>query len=181
MPSSLAESVVPFLRALLTSVSRMASRLAPSCLSRESESCSASLVCHTVSMHAEGPSSCRIYQLRKTKTNIQILQQNVLLKQKYMVTFLRQHGPEVFHEMRSAYVETLSRVLSSHFRSYLAALERLQVSASCRSAAFPAVPSQPLIAASVHGVGASGRQAGTTNLCFASMLAQRCCCSCAGC
>ncbi|CAL5229904.1 g13324 [Coccomyxa viridis] len=68
----------------------------------------------------------RIYQLRKTKTNIQILQQNVLLKQKYMVTFLRQHGPEVFHEMRSAYVETLSRVLSSHFRSYLAALERLQ-------------------------------------------------------
>ena len=71
----------------------------------------------------------RIYQLRKTKTNIQILQQNVLLKQKYMVTFLRQHGPEVFHEMRSAYVETLSRVLSSHFRSYLAALERLQVSA----------------------------------------------------
>ena len=79
-------------------------------------------------MHAEGLSLSRIYQLRKTKTNIQILQQNVLLKQKYMVTFLRQHGPEVFHEMRTAYVETLSRVLSSHFRSYLAALERLQVS-----------------------------------------------------
>ena len=70
----------------------------------------------------------RIYQLRKTKTNIQILQQNVLLKQKYMVTFLRQHGSEVFQEIRTAYVETLSRVLSSHFRSYLAALERLQVS-----------------------------------------------------
>ena len=67
--------------------------------------------------------------MRKTKTNIQILQQNVLLKQKYMVTFLRQHGPEVFQEMRAAYVETLSRVLSSHFRSYLGALERLQASA----------------------------------------------------
>ena len=83
---------------------------------------------HTELRHA-GCALNRIYQLRKTKTNIQILQQNVLLKQKYMVTFLRQHGPEVFHEMRSAYVETLSRVLSSHFRSYLAALERLQVSA----------------------------------------------------
>jgi len=70
---------------------------------------------------------CRIYQLRKPKTNIQILQQNVLLKQKYLVTFLRQHGPEVFQEIRSAYVDTLSRVLSAHFRSYLAALERLQV------------------------------------------------------
>lgn len=69
----------------------------------------------------------RIYQLRKPKTNIQILQQNVLLKQKYLVTFLRQHGQEVFQEIRSAYVDTLSRVLSAHFRSYLAALERLQV------------------------------------------------------
>lgn len=69
---------------------------------------------------------CRTYQLRKPKTNIQILQQNVLLKQKYLVTFLRQHGPEVFHEVRTAYTETLSRVLSAHFRSYLAALERMQ-------------------------------------------------------
>ena len=94
--------------------------IALTCLSSDS---------HCPSMHAEGPSFCRIYQLRKTKTNIQILQQNVLLKQKYMVTFLRQHGPEVFNEMRTAYVETLSRVLSSHFRSYLAALERLQVRA----------------------------------------------------
>lgn len=73
------------------------------------------------------PGVPRIYQLRKPKTNIQILQQNVLLKQKYLVTFLRQHGPEVFQEVRSAYVDTLSRVLSAHFRSYLAALERLQV------------------------------------------------------
>lgn len=96
-------------------------------------------------MHAEGLSLCRIYQLRKTKTNIQILQQNVLLKQKYMVTFLRQHGPEVFHEMRTAYVETLSRVLSSHFRSYLAALERLQVSSPCCSPCASLYVSWPLL------------------------------------
>lgn len=73
----------------------------------------------------------RIYQLRKPKTNIQILQQNVLLKQKYLVTFLRAHGPEVFQEIRSAYSDTLSRVLSAHFRSYFGALERLQVTACC--------------------------------------------------
>lgn len=70
---------------------------------------------------------CRIYALRKPKTNIQILQQNVLLKYKYLVAFLRQHGREVYTEVRAAYVDTLSRVLSSHFRAYLAALERLQV------------------------------------------------------
>lgn len=71
----------------------------------------------------------RIYALRKPKTNIQILQQNVLLKYKYLVTFLRLHGGEVFTEVRVAYIDTLSRVLSSHFRAYLAAIERLKVCA----------------------------------------------------
>ena len=75
----------------------------------------------------------RIYSLRKPKTNIQILQQNVLLKCKYLVTFLRLHGREVFTEVRAAYVDTLSRVLSSHFRAYLAAIDRLKVSANARS------------------------------------------------
>ncbi len=73
----------------------------------------------------------RIFALRKPKTNIQILQQNVLLKQKHLVGFLQQHGQEVFGEVRAAYVDTLSRVLSSHFRAYLSALERLQVSSYC--------------------------------------------------
>lgn len=72
----------------------------------------------------------RIYALRKPKTNIQILQQNVLLKYKYLVTFLRLHGGDIFNEVRVAYIDTLSRVLSSHFRAYLAAIERLKVGAS---------------------------------------------------
>lgn len=74
----------------------------------------------------------RIYSLRKPKTNIQILQQNVLLKCKYLVTFLRLHGREVFTEVRAAYVDTLSRVLSSHFRAYLAAIDRLKVGRGAR-------------------------------------------------
>jgi vacuolar protein sorting-associated protein 52 len=65
----------------------------------------------------------RIYALRNPKTNIQVLQPNVLLKYKYLVAFLRQHGLEVYSEVRAAYVDTLS----SHFRAYLGALERLQV------------------------------------------------------
>lgn len=69
----------------------------------------------------------RIYALKKPKTNIQILQQNVLLKYKYLVTFLRQHGKEVFPQIKHAYVDTLSRVLSSHFRAYLTAVDKLQV------------------------------------------------------
>ena len=55
----------------------------------------------------------RFYGLRKPKTNIQILQQNVLLKFKYFVKFLQQHGQEVFPEVRTAYVEMLSRIYRS--------------------------------------------------------------------
>jgi hypothetical protein len=43
----------------------------------------------------------------------QILQQNVLLKFKYFVKFLQQHCPEVFPEVRQAYVETLGRIYRS--------------------------------------------------------------------
>ncbi|CAM6121999.1 unnamed protein product [Calypogeia fissa] len=69
----------------------------------------------------------KLYALRRPKTNIQILQQNVLLKYKYAATFLREHGKEVYPEIRLAYVDTMSKVLSAHFRSYIQALERLQL------------------------------------------------------
>ena len=67
-----------------------------------------------------------IYALRRPKTNIQILQQSLLLKHRGLLPFLRQHGPEVFGEVRAAYVETLSRVLSSHFKAYLHSLDALK-------------------------------------------------------
>ena len=44
-----------------------------------------------------------------------------------LVPFLRRHGPDLFAEVRAAYVDTLSRVLSSHFRAYLAALDAATV------------------------------------------------------
>ena len=70
---------------------------------------------------------CRIFALRKPKTNIQILQQNVMLKHKLLVAFMKKQGREVFSEVRMAYIDTLSKVLSSHFRAYLGAVERLEV------------------------------------------------------
>jgi hypothetical protein len=44
---------------------------------------------------------------------VQILQQNVLLKFKYFSKFIQQHGPEVSQDVRTAYVETLSRIYRS--------------------------------------------------------------------
>lgn len=69
----------------------------------------------------------KLYALRRPKTNIQILQQNVLLKYKYVATFLHDHGKEVYPEVRAAYVDTMNKVLSVHFRSYIQALEKLQL------------------------------------------------------
>ncbi|KAJ7547394.1 hypothetical protein O6H91_08G084000 [Diphasiastrum complanatum] len=69
----------------------------------------------------------KLYALRKPKTNIQILQQNVLLKYKYLATFLREHGKEVYPEVRAAYVDTMNKVYSTHFRTYIQALEKLQL------------------------------------------------------
>lgn len=69
----------------------------------------------------------KLYALRKPKTNIQILQQSVLLKYKYVVSFLKEHGNEVYIEVRAAYIDTMNKVLSAHFRAYILALEKLQL------------------------------------------------------
>ncbi|AES61176.1 hypothetical protein MtrunA17_Chr1g0190001 [Medicago truncatula] len=69
----------------------------------------------------------KLYALRKPKTNIQILQQSVLLKYKYVVNFLKEHGKEVYNEVRAAYIDTMNKVLSAHFRAYIQALEKLQL------------------------------------------------------
>ncbi|XP_062110988.1 vacuolar protein sorting-associated protein 52 A isoform X1 [Humulus lupulus] len=69
----------------------------------------------------------KLYALRKPKTNIQILQQNILLKYKYVVTFLKENGKEVYVEVRGAYIDTMNKVLSAHFRAYIQALEKLQL------------------------------------------------------
>lgn len=59
---------------------------------------------------------------------MQILQQNVLLKHRHLMQFMRRHGRETAAEVRAAYVETLSKVLSGHFKAYLTALDPLLVS-----------------------------------------------------
>eukprot|EP00257_Ricinus_communis_P005426 XP_002519583.2 vacuolar protein sorting-associated protein 52 A isoform X1 [Ricinus communis] len=69
----------------------------------------------------------KLYALRKPKTNIQILQQSVLLKYKYVISFLKEHGKEIYIEVRTAYIDTMNKVLSAHFRAYIQALEKLQL------------------------------------------------------
>ncbi|XP_066390416.1 vacuolar protein sorting-associated protein 52 A-like isoform X5 [Miscanthus floridulus] len=69
----------------------------------------------------------KFYALRKPKTNIQILQQSVLLKYKYTIIFLKEHAKEIYAEVRAAYIDTMNKVLSAHFRAYIQALEKPQM------------------------------------------------------
>ena len=52
----------------------------------------------------------QISALRKPKTNLTILQNNVLLKYKDCVAFLRNNAPAVFNEVKHTYTDTISQV-----------------------------------------------------------------------
>ncbi|XP_039134325.1 vacuolar protein sorting-associated protein 52 A-like, partial [Dioscorea cayenensis subsp. rotundata] len=69
----------------------------------------------------------KLYALRKPKTNIQFLQQSVLLKYKYSIIFLKEHGSEKYNEVRAAYIDTMDKIISAHVHAYIQAMEKLQL------------------------------------------------------
>jgi len=68
-----------------------------------------------------------IDSLKKPKTNLQILQQTVLVKFKFFNVFLRIHHPLVAEEVRQHYVATLRKVYLTQFKTYLTSLSKLQL------------------------------------------------------
>ncbi|KAJ9461937.1 Vacuolar protein sorting-associated protein 52 A [Diplonema papillatum] len=68
----------------------------------------------------------KIAQLSKPKTNIAILQQNVLLKFKSVMTFLLLNNPAVAQEVKDTYVQSLSGIFHRKTKLFLAKLVRLE-------------------------------------------------------
>jgi hypothetical protein len=68
----------------------------------------------------------RIYELRHPKSNIQV-QQNALVKYMYVIQFLRDHGRNVFEELRAEYKSNVSAKFMEVFKSYWATLEGMQI------------------------------------------------------
>eukprot|EP01113_Clastostelium_recurvatum_P038115 TRINITY_DN5656_c0_g1_i1.p1 TRINITY_DN5656_c0_g1~~TRINITY_DN5656_c0_g1_i1.p1 ORF type:complete len:809 (-),score=252.78 TRINITY_DN5656_c0_g1_i1:9-2408(-) len=66
-----------------------------------------------------------IFGLRKPKTNVQILQNSVLLKYSYLNRFLFINSPTTANEIRVHYVETVSRIYSGYFKAYIKNLAKL--------------------------------------------------------
>ncbi|XP_029821491.1 vacuolar protein sorting-associated protein 52 homolog, partial [Manacus vitellinus] len=67
----------------------------------------------------------KIYSFRKPMTNYQI-PQNSLLKYKFFYQFLLGNERNVAQELRDQYVETVSRIYFSYFKSYTGRLMKIQ-------------------------------------------------------
>ena len=69
----------------------------------------------------------KIMALKKPKTNLQILQRNVLVRFKFFTQFLQEHHPGVATEVKQHYVATMSKVYLNQFRTYVSTLQKLEL------------------------------------------------------
>jgi hypothetical protein len=85
----------------------------------------------------------KINSLKRPQTNIQIIQQSVLVEFQALNVFLAQHHPIVEQEIRTLYAHTMSRVYVAQFRTYLSSLARLKLqdTATSRDVIVPPVES----------------------------------------
>ncbi|KAJ0412752.1 hypothetical protein ATCC90586_002382 [Pythium insidiosum] len=75
----------------------------------------------------------KMNDMKKPKTNVQMVQQNTLLPMKYLVTFLADNAPDVEEEFREIYAETMSKTLVSVFKSYHAGLMKFHDEVASKS------------------------------------------------
>eukprot|EP00929_Paragymnodinium_shiwhaense_P014395 TRINITY_DN122300_c0_g1_i1.p1 TRINITY_DN122300_c0_g1~~TRINITY_DN122300_c0_g1_i1.p1 ORF type:complete len:705 (-),score=222.94 TRINITY_DN122300_c0_g1_i1:93-2207(-) len=69
----------------------------------------------------------KVNSLKTPKTNLQILQRNVLVRFKFFNTFLAEHHPAVGEEIKQHYVSTMASVYLKQFKTYVQNLSRLEL------------------------------------------------------
>jgi len=92
----------------------------------------------------------KINALKKPKTNLQILQRNVLVRFKFFTQFLAEHHPGVADEVKQHYVLTMSGVYLKQFKTYVSSLQKLELEYSPTKADL-------LVSGEWHSGGAAGR------------------------
>ncbi|CAI5730782.1 unnamed protein product [Hyaloperonospora brassicae] len=75
----------------------------------------------------------KMHEVKKPKTNVQMVQQNTLLPMKYLVTFLMENAPEVHESLRAVYADVMSKTLVTVFRSYHTGLLKLHEEVATRT------------------------------------------------
>ena len=69
----------------------------------------------------------KISELRKPRTNVQMLQNTGLLKYHSLMQFLMEKAPEVAREIRVTYIDSMGRTLHSIFKAYFSQLTKLEL------------------------------------------------------
>mmetsp|Transcript_87441 Transcript_87441/g.183000 ORF Transcript_87441/g.183000 Transcript_87441/m.183000 type:complete len:721 (-) Transcript_87441:102-2264(-) len=72
----------------------------------------------------------KINALKRPRTNLQILQNNVLVKFKLFTQFLAEHHPPVAREVQQHYVETMAGQYLKQFKTYVTSLQKLELETS---------------------------------------------------
>ena len=67
----------------------------------------------------------RIFELRQPSSNIQ-MQQNVLIRHRHVIKFLREHGSNAYAELRGEYCSNVSTKFMDVFKGYWACLEGME-------------------------------------------------------
>jgi len=67
----------------------------------------------------------KVYEMRHPNSNIQV-QQNVLIRYKQMISFLRDHGHSMYEEIRTTYIASVTSKFMEIFRNYWASMEGLE-------------------------------------------------------
>jgi len=69
----------------------------------------------------------KIDALKRPKTNLQIIQRNVLVRYKFFTQFLAEHHDVVADEVRAYYIKTMSAVYLKQFKDYTSCLQKLEL------------------------------------------------------
>jgi vacuolar protein sorting-associated protein 52 len=65
--------------------------------------------------------------LKKPKTNIQIMQNNVLMKYRIFTQFLREHYLDVYVELCNIYSEIMGKIYFTNFKTYISEINKLMI------------------------------------------------------
>ena len=69
----------------------------------------------------------KMNNLRKPKTNFQILQESILLKFKPLLAFLKEHSQETFVELTNYYSEVMNKIYFHLIKTYIKESKKLIV------------------------------------------------------
>lgn len=75
----------------------------------------------------------KIGELRKSRTNVRVIQVNSLIKYSKLNYFLGEAAPDIHDEIRDVYIETMGKTILNLFKTYQIQLSKLDSKVACKN------------------------------------------------